>query len=62
MYAESLMVESISFQTISASDASFMSESRLNILKILVGHQVISLYTLNAAQESLSGLCPLGMW
>ena len=57
-----LMVASTSWQTINASDASFMSESRLNILKVLVGHQAISLYTLNAPQECMSGVCPLGMW
>lgn len=49
------------WETIDASDASFMSEDRLNVLRIALSHPDISLYTLNAPQESINDVTPLGM-
>jgi hypothetical protein len=49
------------WETIDASDASFMSEDRLNVLRIAVSHPDISLYTLNAPQDSINDVTPLGM-
>ncbi|KAI6016403.1 hypothetical protein PISMIDRAFT_686952 [Pisolithus microcarpus 441] len=49
------------WETINASDASFMSEDRLTVLRIALLHPDISLYTLNAPQESINDVTPLGM-
>ncbi|KAG6331185.1 hypothetical protein ID866_7906 [Astraeus odoratus] len=49
------------WETIDASDASFMSEDRLNVLRIALLHPDISLYTLNAPQDSINDVTPLGM-
>ncbi|KAH7884497.1 hypothetical protein F5I97DRAFT_2037547 [Phlebopus sp. FC_14] len=49
------------WETIDASDASFMSVDRLNVLRIAVSHPDISLYTLNAPQDSINDVTPLGM-
>ncbi|KIK24041.1 hypothetical protein PISMIDRAFT_421517 [Pisolithus microcarpus 441] len=49
------------WETINASDASFMSEDRLSVLRIALLHPDISLYTLNAPQESINDVTPLGM-
>ncbi|KAF8841811.1 hypothetical protein BDN67DRAFT_490026 [Paxillus ammoniavirescens] len=49
------------WETIDASDASFMSEDRLSVLRIAVSHPDISLYTLNAPQDSINDVTPLGM-
>ncbi|KAF9231002.1 hypothetical protein BU15DRAFT_90999 [Melanogaster broomeanus] len=49
------------WETIDASDASFMSQDRLNVLRIAVSHPSISLYTLNAPQDSINDVTPLGM-
>lgn len=57
-----MFVGDYSWQTIHASDASFMSESRLNVLKILVSQRGISLFTLNAPRGCMNGVSPLGMW
>lgn len=50
-----------SWQNIDACDASFMTPKRLNVLKILVNHPDISMFTLNTPQSSMSGVIPLGM-
>ncbi|KAL4064486.1 hypothetical protein J3A83DRAFT_4376707 [Scleroderma citrinum] len=49
------------WETVDASDASFMSEDRLNVLRIALLHPDISLYTLNAPQDSINDVTPLGM-
>ncbi|KIJ67052.1 hypothetical protein HYDPIDRAFT_85463 [Hydnomerulius pinastri MD-312] len=49
------------WETIDASDASFMSEDRLSVLRVAVSHPDISLYTLNAPQDSINDVTPLGM-
>ncbi|OAX37391.1 hypothetical protein K503DRAFT_719859 [Rhizopogon vinicolor AM-OR11-026] len=49
------------WETINASDASFLSEDRLQVLRIAVSHPEISLYTLNAPQDSINDVTPLGM-
>ncbi|PPR05968.1 hypothetical protein CVT24_004632 [Panaeolus cyanescens] len=49
------------WQNIDACDASHMSQKRLNVLKMLLGHADISLFTLNAPQSSMNGVIPLGM-
>ncbi len=46
-----------SWQTV---DPSFMAPSRLNTLRLLVEDRHVSLYTLNAPQESMNGVTPLG--
>jgi hypothetical protein len=46
-----------SWQTV---DPSFMTPSRLNTLRLLVDDRHVSLYTLNAPQESMNGVTPLG--
>lgn len=56
------VIDGYSWQTIHASDASFMSESRLNVLRTLVSQRDISLFTLNAPRACMSGVSPLGMW
>ncbi|KAI0067187.1 ankyrin [Artomyces pyxidatus] len=50
-----------SWETADASDASFMTPGRLNVLQMLVQHQHVSLYTLNAPQDAMNGVTPLGM-
>ncbi|TFY76676.1 hypothetical protein EWM64_g7338 [Hericium alpestre] len=50
-----------SWKTVDASDASFMTTGRLNVLRLLVEHQHISLYSLNAPQDAMNGVTPLGM-
>ncbi|KAA1467547.1 ankyrin [Dentipellis sp. KUC8613] len=50
-----------SWTDVDASDASFMNKSRLNILHLLVSHQHVSLYSLNAPQEAMNGVTPLGI-
>lgn len=49
------------WETIDASDASFLSEDRLQVLRIAVSHPEISLFTLNAPQNSINDVTPLGM-
>ncbi|KAH7913589.1 hypothetical protein BJ138DRAFT_1081323 [Hygrophoropsis aurantiaca] len=49
------------WETIDASDASFMSDDRLDALRLVVSHPDISLYTLNAPQDSINDVTPLGM-
>lgn len=49
------------WETIDASDASFLSEDRLQVLRMAVSHPEISLYTLNAPQDSINDVTPLGM-
>ena len=49
------------WETVDASDASFMSEDRLNVIWIALLHPDISLYTLNAPQGSINGVTPLAM-
>lgn len=46
-----------SWQTV---DPSFMTPGRLNTLRLLVEDRQVSLYTLNAPQESMNGVTPLG--
>jgi ankyrin repeat protein len=50
-----------SWQKIDVSDATFMSASLLNILRILLRHPGISLFMLNAPQHAMNGVTPLGM-
>ncbi|KAG9314829.1 hypothetical protein JVU11DRAFT_3923 [Chiua virens] len=40
------------WETVDASDASFMSPDRLNVICIAASHPDISLFTLNAPQDS----------
>ncbi|KAG2037717.1 hypothetical protein BDR03DRAFT_896598 [Suillus americanus] len=49
------------WETIDASDASFLSEDRLQVLRMAVSHPEISLFTLNAPQDSINDVTPLGM-
>ena len=49
------------WETIDASDASFLSDDRLQVLRIAVSHPAISLYTLNAPQNSINDVTPLSM-
>jgi len=49
------------WEKIDASDATFMSSSRLRLLSALVQHPNISLSTLNAPQSTMRGVTPLGM-
>jgi hypothetical protein len=46
-----------SWQTV---DPSFMTTNRLNTLRMLVEDRHVSLYTLNAPQEAMNGVTPLG--
>lgn len=41
--------------------ASFMTGERLDAIKRILRHPDISLYTMNAPQNSLNGVTPLGM-
>ena len=38
-----------------------MTPNRLNAIRLLLGHPRISLFTLNAPQNSTNGVVPLGM-
>ncbi|KAN0093267.1 hypothetical protein V8E55_004051 [Tylopilus felleus] len=49
------------WETVDASDASFMSPDRLHVIRIAVSHSDISLFTLNAPQDSINDVTPLGM-
>lgn len=49
------------WETVDASDASFMSQDRLSVIRIAVSHPDISLFTLNAPQDSINDVTPLGM-
>ncbi|KAI5983628.1 hypothetical protein EDD15DRAFT_2178640 [Pisolithus albus] len=49
------------WETINAFNSSFMSEDRLTVLRIALLHPDISLYTLNAPQESINDVTPLAM-
>ncbi|KAF8637813.1 hypothetical protein AX16_010731 [Volvariella volvacea WC 439] len=49
------------WETIDASDASFMTPRRLHVLRMLLARPEISLYTLNLPQTSMNGVIPLGM-
>ncbi|EPQ54025.1 ankyrin [Gloeophyllum trabeum ATCC 11539] len=42
-------------------EGSFMSEARLNVLRMIVSHADMSIYELNAPQESFNGVTALGM-
>lgn len=42
-------------------DASFLCTTRLNILRTLLAHRKISLYSLNAPQLAMRGVTPLGV-
>ncbi|KZT19799.1 ankyrin [Neolentinus lepideus HHB14362 ss-1] len=44
-----------------AQDGLFMSESRLGVLDLIVSHAEMSIYELNAPQDSLNGVTVLGM-
>ncbi|KAI0040093.1 ankyrin [Auriscalpium vulgare] len=50
-----------SWETADASNASFMTPGRLNVLRMLVEHKHISLYALNAPQDAMNGVTPLGV-
>ena len=50
-----------SWSTADASDVSFMTPGRLNVIRLLVEHPHISLYSLNAPQEAMNGATPLGV-
>jgi len=49
------------WETIDASDASFLSEDRLQVIRMAVSHPEISLFTLNAPQDSINDVTPLSM-
>ncbi|KAG1832566.1 hypothetical protein DFJ58DRAFT_235774 [Suillus subalutaceus] len=49
------------WETVDASDASFLSEDRLQVIRMAVSHPEISLFTLNAPQDSINDVTPLGM-
>ncbi|TFK35544.1 hypothetical protein BDQ12DRAFT_687935 [Crucibulum laeve] len=49
------------WQDIDASDASFMTQKRLNAIRTILAHPDISLFTLNAPHSSMNGVIPLGM-
>ncbi|KAG8213437.1 hypothetical protein J3R82DRAFT_11950 [Butyriboletus roseoflavus] len=49
------------WETVDASDASFMSQDRLDVIRIAAAHPDISLFTLNAPQDSINDVTPLGM-
>lgn len=49
------------WQDIDAFDASFMCQKRLNTIRLLLSHPDITLFTLNAPQNSFNGVVPLGM-
>lgn len=55
------MNDDLSWQNVDGCDASFMTPTRLQALKTLIGHPDISLLTLNAPQSSMNGVIPLGM-
>ncbi|KAF8634145.1 hypothetical protein AX15_001049 [Amanita polypyramis BW_CC] len=42
-------------------NASFVTKERLNVIRRMLSHPDISLYTMNAPQNSLNGVTPLGM-
>ena len=44
-----------------ASDASFKLDKRLAILKMLLSHGGLSLYSLNAPRDAMNGVTPLGV-
>lgn len=46
-----------SWQTV---DPSFMTTNRLNVLRMLVEDRHVSLHALNAPQEAMNGVTPLG--
>ena len=48
-------------EAIDAFDASIMTPKRLNVLRILLRHPSISLFTLNAPQQFMKGVTPLGI-
>lgn len=50
-----------SWDNTDASDASFMTPKRLDVLRMLLAHPDISLLTLNVPQSSMNGVIPLGM-
>jgi len=49
------------WNAVDASDASFMSEERLATIRHIVSHPDITLFSLNAPQDSIAGVSPLGM-
>lgn len=50
-----------SFRTADASDASFLTPARLNTIRLLVEHPNISLHVLNAPEDAMDGVTPLGV-
>jgi hypothetical protein len=50
-----------SWENADASEASFTSKNRLQLLRALLSHPRISLFTLNSPQSALKGVTPLGM-
>ncbi|KAL4243728.1 hypothetical protein ABKN59_011456 [Abortiporus biennis] len=49
------------WEEVDASDASFKLSRRLRILKLLLEHEDISLHALNAPQNAMRGVTPLGL-
>ena len=49
------------WEDVDASDASYLLEKRLNIIKMLLEHSEISLQVLNAPQGVIRGATPLGL-
>jgi hypothetical protein len=49
------------WQEVDASDASFLTSSRLNVVNMLLQHPDINLCTMNTPNASLNGVIPLGM-
>ena len=45
---------------VDVSDASFMLQKRLRIIKTILDHDDISLHALNAPQRAIRGVTPLG--
>ncbi|KAJ8481249.1 hypothetical protein ONZ45_g15370 [Pleurotus djamor] len=50
-----------SWEEVDASDASFVTPSRLQVIRTIIEHPDVTLYTLNAPQGATNGVTPLGM-
>lgn len=50
----------VRWDEVDVSDASFMLQKRLRVLKMLLEHDELSLHALNAPQRAIRGVTPLG--
>ena len=54
------LTKQVRWDEVDVSDASFMLQKRLRVLKMLLEHDELSLHALNAPQRAIRGVTPLG--